>query len=572
MATNTSVCSICDLRHITSSSKHWCPECDEALCSDCIEHHGLSRATRSHKTISISQYQSLPTFVTDIQQFCIYHNEKYQQYCMTHECPICYKCIKEHGKCCDVISLEDIISEVKCSELFRDLEQSLKDVLEHITRIRDDRENNIKSIQNQKKKITMEIDQIKTQVNQHIDKLKESAIKELEQIYEDHSCRIQSIVSSLKDQEHEINLCSTEFVNITKYASDLQTFLGMREIQSKLTDNESRLKSMIANKSLEKIDIQLAVNEKVSGILTSIKAFGSITIEKGPFACINISSKKTRQAQITALNRRHSINTIVVELNKKLATECKLPHGCSITQNGLFIFTDTYYSNEKLEVINGQGKREYTIQLSTPLRLYGAFDVELINDDTVAVTTGNPYVFGQRNGIRVIDLISRKEIKFIDLTYCPFGITYDGKSLICCVQGKDINVVSCTDYSITTVPNTVLPAFSYVSTHADKIYFTNLEKNKATCCLYDGTRLWEFSNEKVLREPLGITVDDKGNVFVVGGVSCNVLVITPGGEYKEILNQVQGLRKPFAISIDKLRNQLLVTDAEMDACLFKIID
>ncbi|CAG2253509.1 unnamed protein product [Mytilus edulis] len=172
MATNTLVCSICDLRHITSSSKHWCPECEEALCSDCIEHHSLSRATRSHKTIPISQYQSLPTFVTDIQQFCIYHNEKYQQYCMKHESPICYKCIKEHGKCSEVIPLEDVISEVKSSELFRDLEQRLKDGLGNIKRIQKDREDNFKTFQTQKKKITNEIDYIRMQIIQYLDKLK----------------------------------------------------------------------------------------------------------------------------------------------------------------------------------------------------------------------------------------------------------------------------------------------------------------------------------------------------------------------------------------------------------------
>ncbi|CAC5382922.1 unnamed protein product [Mytilus coruscus] len=73
-------------------------------------------------------------------------------------------------------------------------------------------------------------------------------------------------------------------------------------------------------------------------------------------------------------------------------------------------------------------------------------------------------------------------------------------------------MISCTDYSITTVLNTVLPKVSYVSTHANKFFFTNLDENKVTCCLYSGARVWEFSDEKVLRVPFGITVDDTGNV------------------------------------------------------------
>ncbi|CAG2205878.1 unnamed protein product [Mytilus edulis] len=250
---------------------------------------------------------------------------------MKHECPICYKCIKEHGKCSEVIPLEDIISEVKSSELFRDLEQSLKDVLENIKRIREDRENNVKSIQTQKKKITMEIDSIKTQIIQHLEKLKGSVIKELEQVYDDHTCRIQSIISSLKDHEHEIKLCSTEFENITKYASDLQTFLGMREIQSKVTDNESRLKTMISNKSLENVDLQLIINDKVQGFLISEK-FGTITIKESSSACTNIATKKIKQAQISSPNTVLPIRNISVDLKQTFDTSCEWPSGCSLTR------------------------------------------------------------------------------------------------------------------------------------------------------------------------------------------------------------------------------------------------
>lgn len=92
---------------------------------------------------------------------------------MKHECPLCYKCKTEHGKCNQVVPLEDVVSDVKTSEVFRDLEQSLADILMNIKRIRDDREKNLKSIKNQKMEITMEIDKIKTEINHQFDKLKD---------------------------------------------------------------------------------------------------------------------------------------------------------------------------------------------------------------------------------------------------------------------------------------------------------------------------------------------------------------------------------------------------------------
>lgn len=143
----------------------------------------------------------------------------------------------------------------------------------------------------------------------------------------------------------------------------------------------------------------ITINEKVSDILKSIKAFGSITVETSPFACAKISSKKTRQAQISAPNRMHLINTISMELNRKFKTIYGCPRGCAMTQNGLYIFPDS--SGSRLAATNAQGKTEYTTQMSTPSRIYSVFDVELINDNTLAVTTGDPRVFGQR-GVLVL--------------------------------------------------------------------------------------------------------------------------------------------------------------------------
>ncbi|CAC5382926.1 unnamed protein product [Mytilus coruscus] len=298
MATNTSICAICAHRHIFKSSTHWCPECEEALCSNCSEYHSISKASKSHKIVCLSQYQSLPSFVINIQQFCGQHKEKFKQYCMKHECPLCYKCITKHGKCNQVVPLEDVVSKVKTSEVFLNLEQSLEDILMNIKRIRDDRENNLKSIKNQKLEITMKIDRTITQINHQFNKLKDELMKELEQVYHVHNDRIQLIISSLSDQENEITNCSMKFENIRKYASDLQLFLGKKDIQSKIADNEKRLTSIIENESLKNIDIKLVIDDKILDILTSIKSFGSILTRESLSGIDTITKDKNKQAQM----------------------------------------------------------------------------------------------------------------------------------------------------------------------------------------------------------------------------------------------------------------------------------
>lgn len=171
-----------------------------------------------------------------------------------------------------------------------------------------------------------------------------------------------------------------------------------------------------------------------------------------------------------------------------------------------------------------------------------------MDENTVAITINlGEEGTGSNCGINIINIRKKKATQYIALPEEPFGISYNGTALICCVLDKNIHVISCTDYKIDTVPNTVLPKYSYVSAHADKIMFTNGMNHKVLCCLYDGTPVWEFT-EEVLRSPRGITVDDRGNIFVIGCMSGNVISISPDGkQFTQILNMENGLNIPCAV-------------------------
>jgi DNA polymerase III psi subunit len=53
-----------------------------------------------------------------------------------------------------------------------------------------------------------------------------------------------------------------------------------------------------------------------------------------------------------------------------------------------------------------------------------------------------------------------------------------------------------------------------------------------TCCDLLGITQWEFKDERVLQGPRGISIDNDGNVYVVGYSTNNVVVISPDGQQK----------------------------------------
>jgi DNA-binding beta-propeller fold protein YncE len=101
----------------------------------------------------------------------------------------------------------------------------------------------------------------------------------------------------------------------------------------------------------------------------------------------------------------------------------------------------------------------------------------------------------------------------------------------------------------------------YVATSGDKHYYTNTNTNTVTCCDLHGTIQWEFKDYRVLIGPHGISVDNDGNVYVVGYISNNVVVISPDGKHhRQLLSSMDGLLCPIVLDYDKSTNRLLVVN------------
>jgi DNA-binding beta-propeller fold protein YncE len=110
-----------------------------------------------------------------------------------------------------------------------------------------------------------------------------------------------------------------------------------------------------------------------------------------------------------------------------------------------------------------------------------------------------------------------------------------------------------------------------VATYEDKLYYANNKTQIVTCCDLHGTTQWEFNSEHVLEEPRGISVDNDGNVYVVGYKSNNVVVISSDGQrHIQLLSSKDGLVNPYVLDYDKSTNRLLVVNEEHTIFLFDV--
>jgi DNA-binding beta-propeller fold protein YncE len=111
----------------------------------------------------------------------------------------------------------------------------------------------------------------------------------------------------------------------------------------------------------------------------------------------------------------------------------------------------------------------------------------------------------------------------------------------------------------------------YIATFGDKLYYTSWKTHTVTCCDPQGTIQWEFKDERVLKCPLGISVDNDGNLYVVGRDSINVVVISPDGQcHRQLLSSKDGLVEPIVLDYERSTNKLLVVNERDIAFLFDV--
>ncbi|CAC5407914.1 unnamed protein product [Mytilus coruscus] len=526
MSSDWSVCGVCDYRNITKSPVVWCSECEEGLCKECKDHHGISKGSRNHDTVSIAEYQKLPNEVLQLSRSCNKHNEKYVLFCKKHDCPCCKKCVVEsHTECKELTDIDDITRNIKSSNAFADIEQTLLEIAENIKRLRINREDNLTSIGKKRREIEKEVLETRDRINLHLDKLQDAALKELKTKEEEERNKIRRSLNSLKDKEKEIVKHQTNLANIKQYASELQTFLALKHIDKDVIAEEKYIQSIVKDEGANQIDLSCKINPSMQGLLSAIKKFGDVVVTAHP-CNIQILNQKDKQAQMMVALTPLTINSLAPTLQQTLDTNLSFITGCAVLPDCRMVLS--CLAKQIVQVFKPEDSLDFDIGNFGPV-----FDVAYTGDNTVALTSG-----------------------------------YGNDSL----QIKDgIQIINLNDKSMVNVTKTNVNRFAYVATLKDNIFYTDCGNNSVTCIDFQGIRRWTFRNVDVLKAPLGISVDEDENVYVVGGVTNNVVVISPNGQHhRQLLTSDDGLKEPAVIHVDHSNNKMLVANTKEKAFVYNL--
>jgi gas vesicle protein len=79
--------------------------------------------------------------------------------------------VEDHNECKDLAILKNVV------KIFNETEQLIREMMENIHKIRQNRENNSITVTEQKRIIEQEIRELREEINNHLDKLQEDLFK-----------------------------------------------------------------------------------------------------------------------------------------------------------------------------------------------------------------------------------------------------------------------------------------------------------------------------------------------------------------------------------------------------------
>ena len=556
MATSRIIlCRICEAQHITKYADQWCHECDEGLCSDCENHHKISKSSRNHGVISIEHYHKLPSFISEIGNHCEYHDMKYTHFCQHHDKPCCPDCIStNHKDCVGLLSLREIIKTSKTSTLIDNIEHNLSDIKNNIDKIIKNRQQNLSEIRQQRQMFQDQIKQMRVNINSHLDTLEQNFLQKLDDTEDKIKSKIDNLLKQLSQNSKTVEGLQKDIRAVKEYASDLQTFLGSKAIEGEVKKEEESFMAFSEDGCLQQLSLRYNISTKIQDILSTITTFGSVSIETSPPSVV-IKTTTDKQAHIMSVIQPPSVKSIN-DIKLTLHTTINIPNGkgmiyitgCIVSPNGKIIFVEN--NNSRLVILNDDGTLDKVITCS----MGDPFDVTCLDDATVIVSTNS--------GIEIININSKKTERRIKTSKPCAGITHHNGVLLWFEYRRGIQMMKLSDGRVTTlVKQDNLLYNSYITTCRDKIYQTNNNTSTVTCYTMKGEKMWEYKDVSVLNHPSGITVDNKCNAYLASFTSNTVVVVAPDGRQgRQIISSDDGLKEPTVLYFDKSKTSLLVAN------------
>lgn len=550
------LCGPCRHDNNIKHAKKWCTNCEEGLCEGCEKVHGSLKMSRNHNLISIQDHQKM--IGVSIVQSCFRHGQRYNLYCSSHDVALCSTCVDQLRLCLKVVPLDEAAVNAKRSTALADLEDTINGALQNVGKIIKDQESASTTFKKQEVKIRNSITETRDKLNKHLDCLEQILVQEL--TAKSNNCKSANgkTLQNLKLANQRLEHLKQEIEKMKMLGSNLQIFLGTREINKIVTEEIKSIKSSVSKIKLYKISF--GVDSMIMSLAENVRHFGKLLVTESN-ADFSFKDTKIEQAQIQVSMPTTNIHDINLHLKQKFKIKKSGPYGynverCAILPNGHLLIAHDL-GKDQLTEFNEKGQHIRDIPL-----LQKPNDLTVIDSNQIAISYGRH--------IEIVDVTFKRVNKKFKLPECCVGLSYQNGKLYLVAREIGIMVYELSGKLVNTF---YIAAFNvmHIATAVNRIYFTDEGKNTINCYDMNGQKIW-VTRIKSISLPSGLAIGENDDVFVAGSASNNITIIRHDGkDSKTLLTSADGIDEPQAIYNDKQRKILLVCDkASTNAALYTV--
>lgn len=481
---------------------------------------------------------------------CQHHNKKrISHYCQSHDQVICAKCISdEHSKCKNVQPVEKAADTGKFGQTLNSLENRihhLKQVLTEMLRTNEDR---FQNLNDQKHTIRKRIKQIRSTIMSHLDKVENELGNDLSEKYKMCAEQIEKDRQSFLSQKEILESWTREIKVMKDHASNVHLFSMAKVLIHQQKSSEEFVQKHLAESKITNIDFE--PSRMLHDSRNFIQTYGKIAVKEAP---ASMSLQQKRNA-LVALNLKPSGSPLICKFETSVfGNNVEIARGCFLPDDRLLI-PDT--KNKLVYVCKMSGLNVHKIKLRfTPK------DVCLLDNSRALVSCGD-------NGLVTVDLRTLSLAQSLQPGGCCSAVASAKDKIFVVNDECKISIVDLKGNVLKNITTRYDP-YMITSDHNGTIYWTNYNNNYVNSILPNGNSQNIYTGSD-LRESTGVAADNRGNVYVSGCDSANILHISRTDKSsKTLYAKRDGVYAPLGVALSLDKSKLMVINNQKQVKIFK---
>ncbi|WAR26708.1 TRI33-like protein, partial [Mya arenaria] len=365
-------CSPCKDDGLNNEAQFFCDECKKYYCNNCVNLH--NKLFRTHLVLGRQDVSKWVGYagLSPIEACDKHGDKKLELFCEDHDELCCHMCVSlTHRMCHSIAHIPNLAATVKTTPEFKQFPTNVRLTTTKLQTLTDKRENNKKSIKENRNKILAEIKTLRKKVNDKFDEIE----KKTNDILQDQLHEADDLL------QEDIDKCTQLYDKIKYFLETIQSkqdnnssYIAYKKCKDKMSEAESLLQDLSVKPDMI---LTFQADPRIEKFLSGLNTPGEIFDQNFVFKVKNKSQYK-----------------VTVKSDKR---ECMITGICELP-GGEILITD--YNNQKVKLLDSKYQVTATCNLPDKPR-----HICHIAANEAAVTLGD------------------KSVLFITMTGCTLSVT-----------------------------------------------------------------------------------------------------------------------------------------------------